>query len=210
MSDIYPQESARNAFFNSLQSCARELGASKTALIPTAKIRADRKYARYCEEEPGCPFFGLSSNCSSATGKPSVFKALVKQCSTALIIRIDLPSNILFSSQRLEIMALLHEIVATLEHKAQDQGYTCSQGLAGGSCKELFCHDYPECRKLVSEKGCRNPDKARPSMSRFGIDVNHLMQVAGWSGCDIGKRSKTDDPEGDRNISWVAALLFIG
>ncbi len=58
-------------------------------------------------------------------------------------------------------------------------GYPNAQGYAGGSCKNIFCHNHSECQ-VISKKGeCRNPQYARPSMSGYGINVSKLFEATG-------------------------------
>jgi predicted metal-binding protein len=95
--------------------------------------------------------------------------------------KIDVPSEILYSSDSMEFFQLLHEIASGIEHSAVKMGFTNAQAYAGGPCKKIFCDDHSECLAL-SEKGkCRHPKSARPSMSGFGINVGMLVETVGWS-----------------------------
>lgn len=82
------------------------------------------------------------------------------------------------------------------------------QGRAGtgGSCKALFCADEPACRRITDGGPCRHPDRARPSMSGYGIDVSRLMAQAGWKMNRIDHTPRSDsDP-----LSPITALVLVG
>jgi len=179
------------------------LGASKARVISSNDILVEKNLAELCVNN--CENYGLSINCPPHVSGPEGFCQIKKNCRHAVVLRIDLPSAILFSSERGEIMQLLHEIVSEVEQAAIQTGYVQSKAFAGGSCKKIFCHDHAECRVLSKNGECRYP-RARPSMSGFGINVSELMKTCGWSP-DVHARaseSKTD------SMSWVAGLILIG
>ena len=188
-----------------LVSRAITLGATEAAQVAAADIQVDEKYAGFCFE-PRCPHYGQGGSCPPFVGGPSVFRSWVRECAGAIVVRLDLPADILFSGQRQEIMAFLHEIVSGVERAAREMGFNRSRAFAGGSCKELFCSAYARCQLLDSNDGCRNPDTARPSMSGFGIDVGHLMTLANLPEKQPGKTTT----EEDRSMSWVAGLVLVG
>lgn len=163
----------------SLKKTAILLGASDAALIASNRIVVQEKFSRFCVE-PGCPFQGLAASCPPAVGGPEEFLTWITLCRDTIVVRLDILANILYSSQRLEVKALLQEIVEGVEISAKNMGYGNSRAFAGGSCKELFCMDFTRCRRLFEDGECRNPDKSRPSMSGYGIDVGHLMNAANW------------------------------
>ena len=111
----------------------------------------------------------------------------------------------MFSAERRDIMQLLHEIVAGVENKAIAMGYDGSKAFAGGSCKLLFCNDYPDCLVLAEQQPCRYPQSARPSMSGFGINVAKLMQSVGWP-ADVADPARASDRQ---SMTWVAGLILI-
>jgi len=123
-----------------------------------------------------------------------------------VVFKIDVPSEILFSSECQDLFRLLHEIAAGIEQSAVQIGYPHSKAYAGGSCKRLFCQDHPNC-KVLSEGGeCRNPDHARQSMSGFGVNVSKLMQVAGWT----MHRSTPGTAPDKTSMGTVGGLILIG
>jgi predicted metal-binding protein len=123
-----------------------------------------------------------------------------------VVFKIDVPSEILLSSERCEVFRALHEIAAGIEHSAIEMGYHHSRAYAGGSCKRLFSQGYTYCRVLAEGGECRNPHRARPSMSGFGINVSKLMKVAGWTMSRITQDSSRDKD----SMGTVCALILIG
>jgi predicted metal-binding protein len=159
---------------------AHESGATELAIISTRDIVIDDDLADRCRE-PQCENYGLSKSCPPHVSGPSTLRKRLLGFSQAFFFRIDVPSEILYSSERRELFQLLHEIAAGIEESAVDMGFANAEAYAGGSCKQIFCHDHRECLAL-SEKGkCRNPQYARPSMSGFGINVAKLFRTAGWT-----------------------------
>jgi len=183
-----------SAGLKALIQYAKRSGATGAAVISTADIVVEEALAAMCRE-PRCPSYGLSKRCPPHVSGPSGFRKKLENFTRALVFKIDVPSEILLSSERLEIFQLLHEIAAGVEQSAVRMGFENARAYTGGSCKEIFCGDFAECAVLSGEGNCRNPQSARPSMSGFGINVSKLMEAAGWTmsiaACDDGSnRSK--------------------
>lgn len=155
-------------------------GATEVATVLTSNIVIDDDLADRCRE-PRCENYGLSKSCPPHVSGPSLFRKQLEKYSEAIFFKIDVPSEILYSSERRELFQLLHETAAGIETLAVNMGFTEAQAYVGGSCKKIFCHEHPECL-VISEKGkCRNPQHARPSMSGFGINVLKLFEAVGWT-----------------------------
>ena len=205
------EENAANLYENTsdrhikeLIDLARRLGASTAAVVAPRDICVEDRLAALCLK-PRCEHYGLSPSCPPHVSGPSVFRRWLETCSHAIVIRIVVPSSVLFSDERREVMQLLHEIVTGIEQAAVDRGYTRSKAFAGGSCKHIFCNDHAECRVLSENGSCRNPQSARPSMSGFGINVSGLVTLAGWP-AEIGVPKTDSEPEA---MSWLAGLILI-
>ena len=181
------------------------LGASDAAVISADEILIEDDLAKLCRE-PQCENYGLSASCPPYVSGPSGFRKLLNDYKHAIVIKIDVPSEILLSNQRGEIFKLLHEITATIEQSAVKMGFRASKAYAGGSCKKLFCNNHGDCSVLAKEGDCRNPGLARPSMSGFGINVSKLMEAAGMPYSMI-----TDETEeGKTSMGTVCGLILIG
>jgi len=197
-------ENTRDRHLKELVQLAYRLGASNAGLVSARDIRVEDNLAALCLK-PRCEHYGLSPGCPPHVSGPAAFRRWLEKCSHAIAIRIVVPSSVLFSDERREVMQLLHEIVAGIEQAAVDRGYTDSKAFAGGSCKHIFCRAHADCRVLSENGSCRNPQSARPSMSGFGIHVAGLMALAGWP-AETGSRNTAADPD---PISWVAGLIVI-
>lgn len=177
------QENALNgddAKLRELIQNADKSGAAELAIVSTRTIEVDDDLADRCRE-PRCENYGLSRSCPPHVSGPSGFKKKLEEFKQAIFFRIDVPSEVLYSSERRELFQLLHEIAADIEKSAIGMGFSGAEAYAGGSCKKIFCYDHAECLALTEKRKCRNPDYARPSMSGFGINVAKLFEAAGWS-----------------------------
>ncbi len=179
-------------------------GATEVRRLAPGDIVVEKQMAVYCRE-PGCPNYGQSLSCPPHVAGPAAFVALQAASRVALVVRIEVPSAVLFSDERREVMRLLHEIVAGIERSAIARGYTGSRAFAGGSCKDLFCPDHPLCRVLAENGPCRNPDAARPSMSGFGVNVARTLENAGFTEPDKTRPAV----KGQEAVSWVAGMVLI-
>jgi predicted metal-binding protein len=179
-------------------------GATEVKRVAPAAIVVEDRLAGYCRE-PQCPNFGLSPSCPPHVAGPVGFLQLRDRSRAALVIRLEVPSAVLFSDERREVMRLLHEITAGVERSAVARGYSDSRAFAGGSCKDLFCQEHLVCQVLGGGGKCRNPLHARPSMSGFGIHVAKMLEAAGCSG------EKVTEPvrAGVETMSWLAGLVLI-
>lgn len=144
------------ADFKDLIELARWLGASDVAIISTADISIEDNLAKMCLDLP-CENYGLAASCPPHVAGPSGFRELLSGYRRALVFKIEVPTEILFSNERQEIFELLHKIAADVEQLAVRKGYQESKGFAGGSCKQLFCQDHRVCQVVSEGKECRNP-----------------------------------------------------
>ena len=175
---------------NLLIKYALQIGATEAVEIAISDIVIDESLAEKCKE-PKCENYGLSKSCPPYVLKPAEFEKELKKFKKGVFIRIEIPKEILFSSENREIFRFLHETVANIENYAMKTGYNDSKGLAGGSCKQLFCYEHPMCAVINDKSKCRFPQSARESMSGLGIDVGKILRKLGWD-MDILKRGDSD------------------
>lgn len=165
---------------NQIIQYALTTGADRAAIIAPGRIVIDAALAGKCRE-PRCPNYGRSRNCPPHVPGPAALQAMLKTFHQALVFRMDVPSADLFSEKRIELFQRLHKTAAAIEQEAHKTGFPRARAYAGGSCRELFCQDQPDCPALSANEECRFPQHARPSMSGFGIDVARLFETAGWT-----------------------------
>jgi predicted metal-binding protein len=194
----------QNGLSHLIESACR-LGASNAKVIRTEEISIEDDLANLCRE-PQCENYGQAASCPPYVSGPSGFRELLKDFRQAVVFKLDVPSESLFSSERQDIFRLLHEIAAGIEQSAVQMGYPNSKAFAGGSCKRIFCQDRPDC-PVVSEGGdCLYPDHARQSMSGYGINVSKLMQVAGWT----MNRATPESTPSQAGIATICGLVLLG
>lgn len=171
---------------------AMESGATAVEHFSPDLIVVKEELAGMCRE-PRCPNYGSAASCPPAVKGPEEFIRFRDRADHALFFRVDAPTEIVLSSQRVEVARLVHEIAAGMELKALESGFEFARAFAAGSCKKLFCEEHDLCRAIQPGGTCRNPDHARPSMSGFGIDVSNLVKIAGWGPLQIGREKSDDD-----------------
>lgn len=196
-------EEKTQAVLDELIDLARQMGASEAVALPADVISAEEELARLCRE-PRCSNYGLSLSCPPHVGGPKEFCRYLEGIKHAVFVKIDLPDQTLHTDEQRELGQLLHEMVAALEKRAKERGFGRSRAFAGGSCKNIFCDQYADCRVLAENGPCRNPDRARPSMSGFGINVLKLMQAAGWARTD---QARASDPQRTSRITFCGLVL---
>lgn len=203
----YVREAERNRMqhlLNDLKQTAITAGASDAQVISADIIAVEDKIIRFCKN-PHCPSYGKSLNCPPHCMKPDAFRSLKKDFKYGLIFKIDVPTEILLSEDQFKEFRKVYEIVAELESKALQAGYTRSRGLGAGSCKPVFCPEQA-CQALRKGESCRFPDIARPSMEAVGINVFKLIKQVGW---EIHKITEETDPEEVPN-GVLAGLVLVG
>jgi predicted metal-binding protein len=159
---------------------ALRAGAGDAVVISTGDIVIDAGLAERCRE-PRCENYGLSKSCPPHVAGPASLEKDLARFSRAIFFKIDVPSEVLYSSERREVFQLLHEIASGIENRAVSLGFNDARAFAGGSCKKIFCREHLQCRVLSENGQCRHPEHARPSMSGFGIHVAALFKTVGWT-----------------------------
>lgn len=189
--------------FEELKKIAMSRGATDVAIISSDRIEVDENITTFCKD-PRCENYGLSPGCPPHVKGPQSFREMVKTRPHVLVVRIVVPSSVLFSEERRELMAFLHELVASVEIAAVEKGFPLSKAFAGGSCKDLFCFAEADCNVLARNGECRNPTKSRHSMSGYGVNVSGLLQSCGW------EANLRMEQEGEESKSWVAGIVLLG
>lgn len=184
---------------------AHQNGASDAKAISTADVTVDESLTNFCRDS-GCENYGLAINCPPHVSGPAGFKNLLKEYTRAVVFKIDVPTKTLLSKESLNVFRSLHKIAAKIERSAIEKGCLRSKAFAGGSCKPLFCQEYPDCLALTENGKCRHPQVARPSMSGFGINVSQLVKAVGW---EMDRITRKTDPEAVKT-GMLCGLVLIG
>ena len=192
-------------FLEQLTQEAKKHGATSSACILSKEIQVKDNLAALCNGDYICPNYGLAASCPPHVEGPNEFRKWQVQSTYSITLKIELPTSVMFSDERKDVMKLLHQIVAAVEQKAIEVGFGKAKGFAGGSCKELFCTDQEKCCVVADNKPCRHRESARPSMSGFGINVTEMMKSSGWS-APISDKSNASDKDA---TSWVAGLIML-
>lgn len=189
---------------NELICFALTLGATEAARVAANEIVVDPELADRCRQ-PRCENYGQSGNCPPHVGGPEAFARLLSGYEQALFFTIDVPSDLLYSSDNRDVFQLLHEIAATIEQAAVDRGLGRARAFAGDSCRRIFCREQPDCAVLTTGGPCRNWQFARPSMSGIGVDVAKLLKLTGLaagSGFGAAEARQTD-------MAFVCGLVLL-
>ena len=190
-----------------LRDQAMRAGATGVAVVSTEGIVIRDELAERCGA-PRCENYSLSMGCPPNVKGPAEMRRLLAGFSRAVVFKIDVPSDVLFSSERKEVFWLLHDVASRIERAAAKMGHAGARAFAGGSCKSIFCEEHLECLALKEGADrCRNPLQARPSMSGFGVDVARLMELAGWTMSLAGEEAGAGEGGGD--MANVCGLVLV-
>ncbi|MFH1148914.1 MAG: DUF2284 domain-containing protein [Actinomycetota bacterium] len=165
---------------------ALELGAAAAVLIDPADIVINPEFVEMCRP-PQCDAFGIGGNCPPHVMSPDEFKELLAGYEHAVVLKIEAPMAMLLEEEhRFEVIKVLQETTAKLERFAVEQGFERARGFAGGSCRKAFCRDEDYCEVIEGSGNCRNPDRARPSLSGVGVNFQLLNRKLDWAESDVG------------------------
>jgi len=179
-------------------------GATKAAILAAKDIVVEDALAARCLQ-PRCENYGLSMSCPPHVAGPAALRKELETYKKTLFFKIDVPREVLFSSDNRELFQLLHEVAAGIEQSAVKLGMIRAKAFAGSSCKSVFCTEQPDCQALTAIGRCRHPQSARPSMSGFGINIAELLRTAGWDASvkDFGKNVDS------KATSYVCGLVLL-
>lgn len=158
---------------------AIECGASRAQWLCASTVVVEDRFAAMCRS-PRCPSYGLAPGCPPHVMSPARFRRVLAGYECVLVFTRDVAAAMLAGNCRLEVAKNIHEIAAAVEVAAVSFGFSRAEGIAAGSCKELFCPEDQVCKVLQCDQPCRFPDKARPSVSGLGINVSALCAALGW------------------------------
>jgi predicted metal-binding protein len=150
-------------------------------LIPEEGIR------KYCYENI-CGNYGKHYMCPPLIGTVEEIKNKLKLYNKAILLRYSEEVDVKNNRKKVKRTKIdFHKKILELENFLSQKGIE-SWGLVGGNCS--FC---VEC-KAITNRPCKHPQKARPSLESLGIDVQKLLDNFGldnrfypdkivWTGC---------------------------
>lgn len=116
----------------------------------------------------GCGGYGKRLTCPPYSPMPDYTQNMMKEYSSALLMQIaDIPPE-----REMKTSRKLKKIVAELERELFLDGYYKAFGMTSGPCRL--------CRTCNTEKHCKYPYEARPSMEACGIDVYQTVRNVGF------------------------------
>jgi predicted metal-binding protein len=195
---------AEDPRLSELLDAARAHGVSDVKLIQVRQIEVDDGFRTRCEE-PRCPGYGTSINCPPHSMPPSEFRTFIAGFHTVLAFKFDFPAEAVMGEARREAGLLLHETTAAIEAAARGLGFARARGFSSGGCKQTLCSGQPDCAALSEAGRCRNPDKARPSLSGMGVNWHALSGVLGWQ---MRRDEKGRDNPGSDTV-MMSGLVFL-
>jgi predicted metal-binding protein len=165
---------------------AKSLGVSRAEIIDTNNVVVGNWVRLKCQY--GCGGYGLCLTCPPYSPTPEYTGRTIGEYSTGILIQVE---NVTFIS-RPKTGPRMSNIVADLEREIFLDGYHKAFGMASGPCRL--------CKPCDTDKPCKQPHRARPSMEACGIDV---YQTARNCGFDLRVVRTEDCP-----YSYVALVLI--
>src|SRR5665647_1960681 len=165
---------------------AVELGAAAACKVDPSAITINPEFVEFCRP-PQCDAYGAGGNCPPNVMSTGDFEELLGHYTHAVAFKLEAPMGLLLEEEnRFEDIKVLQETTARLERLAVDTGFENARGFAGGSCRRAFCRDEEYCEVIEGTGACRNPDKARPSLSGVGVNFRELNRKLEWEDCSVG------------------------
>lgn len=188
-----------DAFEQQLKSLAQELGISDIKRIPVIDIDVYDWVILKCQY--GCPNYGRRLTCPPYAPAPEKMKNILESYSTAYLLRYDVPGDLSGENvgAHLDGLSMALDAFFRLERFAFLNGYrkAFSFGLN-------YCPECEECTIVDDPDGkCRFPITSRPSMEACGIDVQQVIENAGWEKEVRGRDRLVKEPI----VSMISLLL---
>ncbi len=185
---------------------ACSLGATAAGIIAASSLVVEDRFAAFCAAPHACASYGLAPGCPPHAMKPEAFRGLLREYQQILVFKIDVPVSVLLGPGRLESARTIHCIAAAIEQEAHCRGWSRAQGLAAGSCKELFCPQEERCVVLEKKGPCPHADQARPSLSALGVNFTLLAQTLGWQFQKIDGQTETSE---EPDMGLMAGMVLL-
>lgn len=182
-----------------IELCYSE-GATEAVILNKCDIIIDPRVHLKCLY-PKCKHFNSNAHCPPHSMEVDRFKRIVEHYCYGIMFMIRISPEKMLSvaeeEDKIEDRKKIAQMVNNVESRAFYDGYYLATGFGAGSCRMTWCPELP-CQVLEG-KGCRFPEKARPSMESVGFDVFRMAATAGWEIYPIGRNCELDQvPHGLR------------
>ncbi|SHI18427.1 DUF2284 domain-containing protein [Sporanaerobacter acetigenes] len=159
--------------------------------IDVKDIVINRSVRKYCMENK-CGQYGNNFMCPPCVGSVEDFKEKLKNYDSCIVVLKNKKiTNKINREEYYEASEELHQILLNIEYKAKSLGYEKALALIAGNCR--LCKP---CKKVLGEKFCPYPERARPSSESLGIDVIETLNK-------LGVKLEFRDDE----VTWVGMML---
>lgn len=155
-----------------LPAFLKKKGASEARVIPAGDIVVDERVRLKCQI-PLCDSFGRNLMCPPFLPSVAQFREALASYEKAVLVQVRAALEDTKGDPWLPARKL-HEIINLGEKFAFESGARFAMGLIGGCCR--LCDS---CVAADSQRACRHPFQARPSMEAMGIDVQATAGKAG-------------------------------
>ncbi|MBC2715501.1 MAG: hypothetical protein HF978_09340 [Desulfobacteraceae bacterium] len=180
----------------SLADAALECGAEDAVIIPASDVIIDPRVRFKCMI-PKCYMSGNCAHCPPHGYSVQEVRDIVYSFEWGVFFRVQVKSSIIAAKELHKAVEsgvadksgnwlnlgahyiLTFTIAKVLEKRAGEAGHS-THGFAAGNCRDPFCLLQPVCQKLMTKKGCRNPDLSSYSMESCGMDVYTMAARVGW------------------------------
>jgi len=194
----------RDERISELLGFAGSLGMGDAKVLGVDRITVEDRFRRYCAE-PRCPDYNTSINCPPHSMTPNQFQEHIKGFTLVLAFKFDILIESVQETGLWEVLLLLHETTAAIEHQAQSLGFERACGYSSGACKRTLCYEHEDCAALQEGGQCRHPDKARPSLSGMGVDWYELSKTLGW----VMQKPEDGQLNTEAETIMIAGLVFL-
>ncbi len=196
-----------------LRQTAIQRGASDAVIISAPDVIIDPRVRFKCMI-PKCYMSGNCAHCPPYGLSVQEVRNIVSRCDAGVFFRVTVKNSIIAAKDLHQTFEsgvadknghllnlgahyiLVFTLVKVLEKYAHACGFT-PFGFAAGNCRDPFCMLQPVCQKLMTDKGCRNPDLSSHSMESCGMDVYRMAAKVGWDQYPIGASCEPDSvPQG--------------
>mgnify|MGYP001136462323 CR=1 FL=1 len=155
---------------------AKSLGAHDAKLIDPATIVTAAWVRMKCQF--GCAGYGKTLCCPPHTPTPDEMRRILDSYTDALLLHIHWNKDY-------KMVNRFNDTIVDLERTIFLDGYYKTWAVGSGPCDR--------CKECNLSDGCRNTDKARPSMESCGIDVFQTARNNGFFIKTLSEKSETQN-----------------